>query len=398
MLNVLYLHRTRGQGVEGVHIRGIIDSFKTLGNSVIIVSPGDDNKNNNENKNPGVKQENRKLNKIFRIISEKTPEIIFELIEIAYNVIAARKIKAVKKLYDFELIYERYAFFGIMGAIYANKWHIPLILEINYTTKNDLVRKRSVILKPFSRAAERWVLRQAAGLVVVSSFIKEQLVNEYDIPSEKIKITPNAADPELFRMNISPIKTVSGVNIEEKKVCGFVGGFYPWHGVDLLINAFSDISDKAENAVLLLIGDGPERGNIKEKVKELKLENKVIFTGEIPHKELPKYVAAFSVGIMPDSNNYGSPMKIFEYMALGKPVVAPDYGPILDVIISGTQGLVFEKNDRHSLSKVLLKIFTDEQLLITMGHEARKCIEKERNWLNNTKMSLELVSIKKKGI
>ena len=111
-------------------------------------------------------------------------------------------------------------------------------------------------------------------------------------------------------------------------------------------------------------------------------------TGAIGHNQLMHYVAAFSLGVMPDSNDYGSPMKIFEYMALVKPVVVPDYGPLLDAVTDGKQGKIFRRKDAHALARCIGDYFSDPKSLAEAGNHARASVETQFNWRGNAERSL----------
>ncbi|HID72588.1 TPA: glycosyltransferase, partial [Candidatus Micrarchaeota archaeon] len=113
---------------------------------------------------------------------------------------------------------------------------------------------------------------------------------------------------------------------------------------------------------------------------------RVLYAGRVAHDELAPCVATFTVGVMPDSNEYGSPMKIFEYMAAGKPVIGPDYGPLLDVIEEGKQGFIFSRGQVESLAQCLRQVLCDEELANSMGRNARDYVIKERNWINNARL------------
>ena len=161
-MRILYIHRTQGKGVEGIHINGIIKSFIRMGHTVDIVCPVS-------------KIDNKVSSKHFAIISEKLPEIFFEIFEFMYNFIAFFNIvkKNTKEKYNF--IYERFAFISWAGALAAKAYGIPYILEVNYTSFTPLVRKRSKIMLPLVRFLERVNLKRADGIFVVSSFLRRQI-------------------------------------------------------------------------------------------------------------------------------------------------------------------------------------------------------------------------------
>lgn len=391
-MQVLYIHRTRGGGVEGVHINGIIDSFEQLGHSVTVLSPESEEEQEvvesaaDKPVKPGLKT------KVFNWVSGNVPELVFEFAELAYNLIAHRGARDILSEKRIDFIYERYAIFAFIGALIAKRRGIPLILEINYTSMSPLVRSRSKILSPFARKMDAWMFKQASGLAVVSSYLKDHLVNDFCIPASKIIVVPNAADPEKFLPRDVNVELKAQLGINEQKVIGFVGGFYPWHGVQLLLDAFISIEKDLGDAILLLVGDGPERTNIENKARSLGIEDKVLFTGKVAHDDLPDLIALFDVGVMPDSNLYGSPMKIFEYMAQAKPVIVPDYSPLLDVVENGKQGLIFNRNDVASLSDKLKEVVTQPELCTEMAKKARESVELEYNWQSNAQKNLDFIS------
>lgn len=367
---LLYIHRTQGGGVEGVHIWGIAEAFYRSGIGVDVLSPGTlEHAPRNKMEAPSPKRTRAS----FSLISRYAPELIFELMEIAYNFVTWWRINK-SGIDRYQAVFERYAIFAVVGACLARTKKIPLILEINYTAMSPLVRQRSMLLKPLARIVDRWVFSTASLLTPVSSNLKTELMQFYGVPEHKILVLPNAADPKQFLLNASQ-KTES-----TEQIIGFVGGFYPWHGLSLLLDAYSEIAPQFPKARIMLIGDGPEIDNVKNKIATLGLSDRVQFVGRVAHDELPLLMAQFYIGVMPDSNDYGSPMKIFEYMALGIPVVAPDYGPIRDVIEDGKQGLIFQRKNQHSLAASLKKILSVPLLAQQMGKAGRNSIEQEHNW------------------
>lgn len=397
-MNIVYLHRTQGGGVEGVHIWSIVESFKKLGHSVVVVSPSGIQSNRNfsdsKSQNSGGVPRKRKKNTIFHYISLYMPELMFEIVELAYNIVLAKRIRAMVERQKIDLIYERYAIFSTAGSSISSRYGIPHILEVNYTASTPLVRERSRLLKPLAIKLDARIFSRTNSIVAVSSYLKKQLIDVYGLGSDKIEVIPNAADPEKFLPGIKPVVECCGYPLKDSKVIGFVGGFYPWHGLDLLVSAFGLISEDIPSAKLLLIGDGPESEKIKSKVRNLSLEDKVIFAGKIEHNNLPNFVAAFDVGVMPDSNEYGSPMKIFEYMSMAKPVIVPDYGPLRDVIDHGNQGMIFKKRDVDALSKCFSEVLSNDDLRKRLGENARNYIIQQQNWMNNAKRTLDSFSEK----
>ncbi|MBN2772531.1 MAG: glycosyltransferase family 4 protein, partial [Spirochaetes bacterium] len=251
----------------------------------------------------------------------------------------------------------------------------------NYTSYSPLVRKRSIFLKPLSIFIEKKIFNSATVIIAVSSFLKQQMIEKYRINEQKIIMLPNASDPNFF----SPAMSVEKIQIEKLAngpIVGFVGGFYTWHGLDLLIKAFVRVLQNDSNSILVLIGDGPEKKRIENMVEELQIRDNVFFAGKVSYHSLPAWISLFRVGVMPDSNNYGSPMKIFEYMAMGKPVVVPDYGPLRDAVEHGKEGFIFPKGNVEIMTSYINLLISNEELYNKMSRSARMIIVEKYNWDN----------------
>lgn len=382
-MNILYLHRTQARGVEGVHIREIVRAFRRLGHRVDIVSPVGDRLEDEASPAPATGRREG----FYRALSRRLPELIFELAELFYNFQALRQVRKLAQARIPDMIFERYAIFSVAGAYLARKWNRPLVIEVNYTSCSPLVRRRNALLKPLARRLDGRIFNRATGLVAVSSRLKRHLTEVYGVPPEKIIVLPNAADPDVFDINRITRKPLPFAN---GKVVGFVGGFYPWHGLDLLLEAFRMVARKVGDARLLLVGDGPMMPEIRNRVRESGLEDRVHLTGKVPHQDLPGYIAGFHVGVMPDSNDYGSPMKIFEYMSMGIPVVVPDYPPLLDVVSDNEEGRVFPARNVQAMADCLEMLLTDSAAHRRMAEQARRKIIDKHNWLENGRAVLDL--------
>jgi len=390
-MKLLYLHRTQAKGVEGVHIGEIVKGMRALGHSVAIVSPVGERFGDAAEDGAGARGWSMRL---YKFVTRYVPELIFELLELAYNISAVRQARKRVDGASLDAIFERYAIFGLAGAHLARRWRKPLYLEVNYTSRSPLVRRRSRLLRPLAERLDRRIFSAASALFAVSSTLKDELVRRYGIPAQRVHVLPNAADPDVFdpaRVVPADIPGPAG-----RRFIGFVGGFYPWHGLSLLLEAFVRIAPRFPDAALLLIGDGPMRGAIEARAAESGLAERVLFQGRVPHALLPRYVARFHVGVMPDSNDYGSPMKIFEYMAMAKPVVVPDYPPLRDVVTDGEQGLIFRPGDAQALAGCLERMLRDEADYRRMAQRARAHVLEKHNWRANAEFILRTIEGDKK--
>ena len=385
-MRILYHHRTQGQGVEGVHIKGMIDAFTEAGHAVRLVSP------------PGAGMSHeRQTNKKpigWKGFIRYLPEVVFELMEIIYNVVALRRLSKALYAERFDMIYERYAFLTFAGAMMAHKADIPFFVEVNFTCATPLYRKRSVWIKPIQKKIERYVFGKADGLIVVSTTLKKHLVNE-GIDAARITVIPNSVNEAFLDKTVLGDLIRQKLALHSKMVIGFVGGFYPWHGVELLLDIFPQIAREIPNVALLLIGEGPRKEYLTAQARQMGINASVVFTGNIAHEVLPQYIAAFDLAVLPDSNDYGSPMKIYEYMAMGKPVVAPRLAPVEEGIIDGEVGLLFLKQDKDAFAFAILALLKDKERRLQMGEAARQHVLKNHRWKKNAEKIVALVPVKK---
>jgi glycosyltransferase involved in cell wall biosynthesis len=168
-----------------------------------------------------------------------------------------------------------------------------------------------------------------------------------------------------------------------------VGGFVPWHGLDHLVLSVEELLNERDELHVLLIGDGPVRAEVEELVRRLGLERRVEFTGFVPAAEVSGYIECMDVCLMPDSNEHGSPIKIFEYMAMGKAVAAPRYGPIEEVIDHGRTGVLFRPRDRADLRDAVRSLVEDAELRSRIGRAARAHVLSRHTWSANVHKVLE---------
>lgn len=390
-MNILYHHRTQAGGVEGVHIREMVRAWEGQGHHVDVVGPPGVSIYEAHGKEQAVEQYAGIWNRSYRKISRYLPELFFELLEMVYNLPAWRRLTQSCKQRSYQLLYERYAIFNWAGIRAARLHGVPVILEVNYTARTPLYRRRSWMLEPWAWRLERYIFQEASGIVVVSSYLRKHLLKVYGISGDKVIVLPNAADPRRFSPDVDEKPLRSKLKLEGKIVIGFVGGFYPWHRLDFFCSALAVLKKHGKDIMALLIGNGPQKSQIKKLVVKHGIKDQVIFLDTVNHHDLPDYLAVFDVAVMPHSNEYGSPMKIFEYMAMGIPVVAPRLGPIMDGIDDEVEGLLFKPTDSQSLANALGRLIENGPLRRAMGRAGRERVIVRHNWMTNARAVIQFL-------
>ncbi len=391
-MKILYHHRTQGRGAEGVHIRGIVEAFRRLGHEVVVVSPpGIDPFRTTENGSNGAHSNGKpsRLGRLWRWLGKHLPEVLFEMLELGYNLVAYRNMARLVKNGQFDFMYERYALNTFAGLWISKKYRIPLILEVNDASCIERVRKLKV--RAVAKFVEGIIFKGAHSIVTISSYFKKIIIDE-GIDPAKVYVLSNAVDGTTFDTMSKPRAPLKEkYAFAGKTVIGYVGAFVRWHGVDLLLESFRDLFRKNKDLRLLLVGDGVTFGMTKDFARAHGLDSCIIMPGRVEHDEVSSYIDDMDICVIPDSNEYGSPMKLFEYMARGKPVVAPRLLPMVDVIKNGENGILFEPKDKGELNKALGVLISDTRTRNKVGESAKNTIFENHTWTKNAEKVLEIV-------
>lgn len=383
-MRILYHHRTRGRHVEGVHIRGIVHALRELGHEVTVMSfPGADPEQEAE-AGSGTGKRGRLAALVTRL-----PGVLFECFELLYNAVTLMRMsRAIRRLRP-QLIYERYSLFLWATVWLARRKGIPVILEINDSALVD--RVRPLWMKRLARGVEGWCMRRCTGLVFISTWFRRHATDAYGEIAPSV-VSPNAADLARFdpgRLDAARLRAERG--LDARVVCGHVGAFANWHGVGRFIDAMSDRLAEVPELTLLLVGDGRTLPAIRASIAERGLDDRVILPGRVAHDDIPSWLACMDYAVLPDSNAYGSPMKLFESMAMGVAMVAPDYAPIAEVVRDGETGWLFPAGRLDACVQRVIDLASRGDERRRVGQAARQYIARERQWRNNAEQLLTLV-------
>lgn len=326
------------------------------------------------------------------------PSVVNEML---YNIKLIRKLSDIS---SFDAIYHRYSGFSFAGAFLARKKELPLVLEFNSSDvwkikhweqpKNGLVGLFKKLLQnlftlPMVQFLERYNLDRASVIVVVSEVLKENLLKR-KVPLEKILVNPNGADPTIYSPDVTGKRIRVKYNLQDKTVLGFIGTFGPWHGVVELANAivrFYDVHpDKSGQSRFILIGDGNLMPDVQNIISASPYADKVIFTGTIPQHQGPEYLAACDVLLSPHVPNpdgsafFGSPTKLFEYMAMGKPIIASNLNQIGQVLEHKKTAYLVEPGSVDQLAEAMNTLVEQPQLCELLGENARAEVVSKYTW------------------
>lgn len=274
-----------------------------------------------------------------------------------------------------DLIYERYSPFSAAGGITARHLSVPHILEVNAPLAEQGKQYRKQALQEASELMEKTAFAQAGFIVTLTHQLKEWLQDQ-GISEKKIFVRPCGVDETLF----SPKGEVLKGELQDKFVLGFVGSLKPWHDIDLLSGLMRALADDPKYH-LLVVGDGPMAESVRKLQKEL--PGRVTLTGAVAQETVPAYIRAMDVALAPYPNLdlfYFSPLKVFEYMACGRPLVATGIGQLNELIRHGETGWLVPPGGPERWAEAVKRLEADRSLREALGKQARKEAVEQHTW------------------
>ncbi len=288
-------------------------------------------------------------------------------------------------------VYERYGAFQAMGWWFQRQG-VPWILETNALLYREAAEDRfAVALSGLLKETEQWAYHQCDVLVCVSQTLADLIVRDLGIPSSKIIVLPNGVDTE----HINPSRACP-VRFFDGPIIGFVGQLQAWQRLDLLIEAVAHLRQEGILYNLVVVGEGIMRTPWETLAASLGLSEEVRFVGPVAWEEVPNYIAGFDLGYagaIPLSGGfmYFSPLKLYEYAAMGKPVVAADYVDARKLKNDGILVYLFEPGNREDLSRALRRAYEEREHWLEAGTRGRSIVVAKHSWEKRICILIETV-------
>jgi PEP-CTERM/exosortase A-associated glycosyltransferase len=280
---------------------------------------------------------------------------------------------------------------GLAALKIAKKYQLPLVYECRAfwedaavdhgTTSEGSLRYR------LTKMLETHVFKNADAVTTICEGLRSDIVSR-GVPASKITVIPNAVDIEKFTFGVEADWDLrTQLNLHGKIVLGFIGSFYAYEGLPLLLEALPKIVANQPETKLLLVGGGPQEELIKQKTKELGLGESVIFTGRVPHDQVQDYYNQVDIFVYPRLSmrltDLVTPLKPLEAMAQGRLVVASDVGGHKELIDDKVTGRLFKAGDADQLAETVLDLLGNKSVWQAMRLAGRQFVELERNWANS---------------
>ncbi len=376
-MRILFHHRIASRDGQSVHLEEMVAALRRQGHETILVGP------------PGLMNArfgggSRLVSRIKRLI----PGALYELLELAYNIPAFLRLSRAVRVHRPDVIYERYSLFLFAGLWTRRRSRLPLLLEVNAPLFEERSCHDGLRLHRLGRLAQGFLWRGADHVLPVTHVLG-RMIESYGVPSDRITVIPNGIDPGRFATFLDP-DAKARLGLPQRLVLGFTGFVRGWNAVHRLIDFTAAHRDRFDLQVLV-VGDGPARASLQEHAERLGVADRLFITGVVERDDVARHVIAFDIAVIPGLTPYASPLKLFEYLQLGRAIVAPDVEAIREILADGTDALLFDPAAEHGLEDALLRLCEDAPLRARLGQAGPGTIlSRSLTWSRNAQRVVAL--------
>ncbi|MFV0448228.1 MAG: glycosyltransferase family 4 protein [Vibrio sp.] len=366
-MKILYHHRIASKDGQYVHIEEIIKALKAMGHEIIMVSPQVAENAHFGNDGGWVAK-----------IRSNVPRIISELLEFTYAFWVFFKLCHAIIRHRPDGIYERYNLY-LPAGIWAKKlFRLKLLLEVNSPLYDERKKYGGLALDKLAKWSEYYTWRNADHVLPVTQVLANY-ITKAGVTSNRITVIPNGIDPDRFYPSDQGNRDK---RYQHKLVIGFVGFCREWHILDEVMALIA--RENNPGLVFLIVGDGPVAGQLIHQSRSLNIENNFHITGLVERVDMPYWLDQIDIAIQPAVTPWASPLKLIEYLAKGKAIVAPDTPNIKELLVDNVNAVLFNHNDQSNMIESIKKIISDDILRQQLQLGAQKTIqERGLTWRQN---------------
>jgi glycosyltransferase involved in cell wall biosynthesis len=377
-MRILYHHRIASKDGQITHIEEMVEALRGLGHEVAVVGPAVHKSDTGQGGSAGW----------VGTLKARLPGALYELAEACYSLVAFRRLRIAVAKFKPDVIYERYALYQPAGVWVSKITGIPLLLEVN--APYAIARRKYAGLKMgwLADRFERYTFRGASRVFPVTRVLGDMLQG-MGVDGKRIRVVPNGINPKDY----TDLPSVSGAKarfgLQDRMVIGFIGFVREWDQLDRVVN-WLHRRPVDDSACLLVVGDGPVRGELEAQAASLGVAHKLIFTGVIPRQSVPAAAQAFDIALQTALVPYASPLCLFEYMALGKAILAPDQPNHHEVLERGMDCDMYDPKSDDCMETRLDVLSTHAERRHALGQAARATFERRRFvWAGNAQRVID---------
>jgi glycosyltransferase involved in cell wall biosynthesis len=377
-VKILYHHRIRSKDGQFVHIEELVHALRALGHEVILVGPA-----------VVTTESFGASDQLGDNLRRLLPNAAYELLETGYNVVAFLRLLAAWRRHRPDAIYERYNLFLVAGTWLKRVSGLPMVVEVNAPLSEERAKYGGLSLSSFGRRLESYVWRNADSVVTVTRALARHVEHALK-KAEHVVVMPNGIDLQRFKDAPTTEDAKRRFGLSSRVVLGFTGFVREWHRLDRIIDYIANTPQRPE-LCLFIVGDGPAVASLRDHAKSRGVADRVVFAGLVPRDAVRDHIASFDIALQPSVTAYASPLKMIEYMALGRATIAPDLPNIAELLRDGETGLLFDPDAEGAISRAIERLLDDPALRARLGAAAQQAVIKQRlTWQHNAERTLDL--------
>ncbi|BCN27318.1 glycosyltransferase family 4 protein [Vibrio alfacsensis] len=375
-MKILYHHRIASKDGQYVHVEEIIHALEKRGHEIIIVGPRIAEESKFGSDGGWVSALRKSL-----------PKFCSEILEFGYAFYVLGKLLLAIIQHRPDAIYERYNLF-LPAGIWAKKiFRLKLILEVNSPLYDERKQYGGITLHSLAKWSEHYTWRNADHVCPVTHVLSGY-IERAGVPKERITVIPNGIDPEKF----SPSEAGDRESkFKGRLTIGFVGFCREWHQLDKLLSLIAETENS--ELMLLIIGDGPAAEPLQEQAKKLGIEDRLSITGLIERQDMSAWLDQVDIALQPAATPWCSPLKLIEYLAKGKAIIAPNTENIRELLTDTHNALLYNMSAPEEILQCVKRIISNDELREQLKQGAIKTIQdKGLTWNNNAQRIEQLFS------
>jgi glycosyltransferase involved in cell wall biosynthesis len=353
-VKILFHHRVASRDGQSVHMEELIAALAAQGHEIVLVGPSGWSQTGFGGSNPMVDR-----------IKRAIPPAAYEMLELGYNIPAFFRLWSAVRRHRPDIIYERFSLFLLAGIWVRRLTGLKLLMEVNSPLFEERARNDGLRLHALGRWAQGMLWRGASHVLPVTGVLGD-IVQSYGVPAERVTVIPNGIN--LARFAGREAVAHGGINL------GFTGFIRGWNALERIVDVVAEHGARLDLR-FLVVGDGPARADVLAHASQRGVGERVEITGVVERDDVAAQVARFDIAVIPGLTPYSSPLKLFEYMALGRAIVAPDTANIREILTDGVDALLFDPAVGGGMEAAILRLCEDAGLRGRLGGAARTRID-----------------------
>lgn len=374
-MKILYHHRIASKDGQYVHIEELTNALMEQGHDIYFVCP----KFMDEDDFGGEGGIAAKL-------KARLPGWFYEILELSYSFIIIYKLIVALIKFKPDFIYERYNLYQPVGVILAKLFRLPILLEVNAPLVEERIKYNRLSLPRFAKIIEHFTWRNATKILPVTQVLADIITTNAGLDGSKIHVIPNGINQNKVHLLQKSTKKED----DQSLIIGFIGFINPWHRLDRALEAIASVGNKEIR--FICVGEGDIRPELEAQAKMLGIGDQVYFVGLVDRDQAFRYVSQFDIALQPSVTEYASPLKLFEYLAAGTLIIAPDM-PNIREIVNEESALLFDPKSEDGFKSQLIKVLTSFDKLHRIQKAAQGLIlDKQLTWQYNAKRVIAIAN------